>query len=59
MITAREFTGQDKEQLLGMVNEIKEYDANFEGMDDIGQIEDYGAFLKKLEKWKYWFDQGY
>lgn len=53
MITAREFTGQDKEQLLDMVNEIKEYDANFEGMDDIGQIEDYGAFLKKLEKWKY------
>ena len=53
MIIAREFTEQDKEQLFDMINETKEYDGNFEGMEDIGRIEDYDAFLKKLEVWKH------
>ena len=52
MIIAKEFTEQDKEQLLDMINEINGYDADFEGLDDIGRIEDYNVFLKKLEKWK-------
>ena len=53
MIIAKEFTEQDRERLLDMVNEINEYDANFEGMDHIGGIDDYNVFLKKLEKWKH------
>ena len=53
MIIAKEFNEQDKEQLLDMINEINEYDANFEGLDDIGRMEDYNVFLKKLEKWKH------
>ena len=53
MIIAREFAEQDKEQLLDMVNEINEYDADFEGFDVIRGIEDYNLFLKKLEKWKH------
>ncbi len=52
MIYAKEFMEQDKDQLFDMINEINEYDANFEGLDDIGRIEDYNVFLKKLEKWK-------
>ena len=39
MIIAKEFTEQDKEQLLDMINEINEYDADFEGLDDIGRID--------------------
>ena len=53
MIIAKEFTEQDKEQLLDMVNEVNEYDADFEGFDVISNIEDYDLFLKKLEKWKH------
>ena len=53
MIIAKEFTKQDKEQLLDMVNEINEYDADFEGLNIIRSIEDYNLFLKKLEKWKH------
>lgn len=53
MVIAREFTERDKEQLFGMIHETNEYDGNFEGMADIGRIEDYDAFLKKLEMWKY------
>ena len=52
MVIVREFTEQDRERLFDMIQEIKEYDADFEGMDDIGRIEDYDAFLMKLEKWK-------
>ena len=53
MVIVREFTEQDRERLFDMIQEIKEYDADFEGMDDIGRIEDYDAFLMKLEKWKH------
>ena len=53
MIIAKEFMEQDKEQLFDMINEINKYDADFEGVDDIGRIEDYNVFLKKLEKWKH------
>lgn len=53
MVIAKEFTEQDKDQLFDMINEINEYDANFEGLDDIGRIEDYDVFLKELEKWKH------
>ena len=53
MIITKEFTEQDKEQLFDMINEINEYDANFEGLDDIGKIEDYNVFLEKIEKWKH------
>lgn len=53
MIIAKEFAEQDKEQLLDMVNEISEYNADFEGLDIIRSIEDYDLFLKKLEKWKH------
>ncbi|MCM1283766.1 MAG: GNAT family N-acetyltransferase [Muribaculaceae bacterium] len=53
MVTAREFTEQDKAQLLAMVAEIKQCDANFEGLNDIENIGDYSLFLDKLEKWKH------
>ncbi len=44
---------QNKKQLLDMINEINEYDADFEGLEHVGKMEDYSAFLKELEKWKY------
>jgi len=53
MIMAREFTKSDEEQIINMVNEIKEYDCNFEGMDNIGRIEDFDKFLQLLEKNKH------
>lgn len=53
MIIAKEFAGQDKEQLFDMINEINEYDADFEGFDVIKSIEDYNLFLTELEKWKH------
>lgn len=53
MIIAKEFTEQDKDQLFDMIYEINEYDSNFEGLSDIGRIEDYNEFLKKSEKWKH------
>ncbi len=53
MIIAKEFTEQNKKQLLDMINEINEYDADFEGLEHVGKMEDYSAFLKELEKWKY------
>lgn len=53
MLVIREFTYSDKEQLLDMVNEINSYDGNFEGLNNIGRIEDYDEFLSKLEDNKY------
>ncbi len=53
MIIAKEFTEQNKKQLLDMINEINEYDADFEELEHVGKMEDYSAFLKELEKWKY------
>ena len=54
MIIAREFTEQDKEKLFDMINEINEYDADFEGLDDIGRIEDYNVFLNKFKESVMW-----
>ncbi len=49
MIIAKEFTEQNKKQLLDMINEINEYDADFEGLEHVGKMEDYSAFLRN---WK-------
>lgn len=53
MIIAREFTKSDEEQVTNLINEIKAYDGNFEGMDNIGRIEDFEEFLQMLEKNKH------
>lgn len=53
MIIAKEFTEQNKGQLLDMINEINEYGAEFEGLDHVGKMKDYNAFLRELEKWKH------
>ena len=53
MIIAREFIKSDKEQVINLINEIKAYDDNFEGMDNIGRIEDFDDFLQTLEKNKH------
>lgn len=50
MVIAREFTKNDKKELLEMVEEIKNYDDNFEGLTNIEIIDNYDEFLKKLEK---------
>ena len=53
MIIAREFTKSDEEQVTNLVDEIRTYDGNFEGMDNIGRIEDFDEFLQTLEKNKH------
>lgn len=53
MIIAREFIKSDQEQLTNLVDEIRAYDGNFEGMDNISTIEDFEDFLQMLEKNKY------
>lgn len=53
MIMAKEFTKKDKEQLLDMINEINNYDGNFEGLNNIKKIENFENFLNKLEENKY------
>lgn len=53
MLIAREFDKNDKDQLLEMVKEIKEYDNNFEGLNNISRIEDYDIFLENLKKNKH------
>ena len=50
MIIAREFTKSDEEQVTNLIDEISAYDDNFEGMDNIGRIEDFDEFLQTLEK---------
>ena len=49
MIIAREFTKSDEEQILNLIDEIRAYDSNFEGMDNIGRMENFDEFLKTLE----------
>lgn len=53
MLVAKEFELKDKESLLDMVDEINNFDANFEGLNNIKNIDNYEAFLLKLEKNKH------
>ena len=53
MLIAREFTKEDKDKLLEMVNEINELDGNFEGLNNIKNIDDFDEFLEKLERNKH------
>ncbi len=53
MLIAREFKKQDKIKLLDMINEINNFDSNFEGLTNISKIINYDKFLEKLEKNKH------
>lgn len=53
MLIAREFKKEDKLQLLDMINEINNFDSNFEGLSNIKKIDDYDSFLEQLEKNKH------
>lgn len=53
MLVAKEFDLNDKESLFDMVDEINNFDANFEGLNNIKNIDNYEAFLLKLEKNKH------
>ena len=53
MLVAKEFDLNDKESLLDMVDEINNFDANFEGLNNIKNIDNYEDFLLKLEKNKH------
>lgn len=53
MIEVREFTKSDEEQVRNLIDEINAYDGNFEGMDNIGRMEDFDEFLQTTEKNKY------
>ena len=53
MIVVRELKKNDEEQVTNLVDEIRAYDGNFEGMDNIGRIEDFDEFLQTLEKNKH------
>ena len=53
MLMAREFTSSDKEQLFNMIEEINNYDGNFEGLNNIGRLSDFDEFLNKLENDKH------
>ena len=41
MLIAREFKKQDKIKLLDMINEINNFDSNFEGLTNISKIINY------------------
>lgn len=53
MLVAKEFTKNDEIQLMNMVKEIISFDNDFEGLNNISDIENYNEFLDKLEKNKY------
>lgn len=53
MLIAREFKKEDKNQLLDMINEINNFDSNFEGLINISKIDSYDSFLEQLEKNKH------
>ena len=53
MLIAREFTKNDELAIMDMVDEINEYDANFEGLNNLSRITDFEEFLQKLEDNKY------
>lgn len=50
MLIAREFKKEDKVKLLDMINEINNFDGNFEGLTNISKIINYDTFLENLEK---------
>lgn len=53
MLTAREFTENDKEKILDMVDEINSFDGNYEGLNNIGRIDSFDDFFQNLEDNKY------
>lgn len=50
MLIVREFKKEDKIKLLNMINEINNFDGNFEGLTNISKIISYDTFLENLEK---------
>ncbi len=53
MIVARELNKEDKTKLLDMIDEINNFDGNFEGLTNISKIINYDMFLENLEKNKH------
>lgn len=53
MLIAREFKKEDKVKLLTMIEEINNFDGNFEGLINISKIINYDTFLESLEKNKH------
>ena len=53
MLVAREFKKEDKTKLLDMINEINNFDCNFEGLENISKQVTYDSFLEQLEKNKH------
>ena len=53
MIIVREFIKIDEDQITNFVDEIRSYDGNFEGLENISRIENFEDFLKTLEKNKH------
>ncbi len=53
VLIAREFSKEDNGKLFELIKEVKEYDGNFEGIDDIRNVTDYDMFLKDLERRKH------
>lgn len=49
MLIAREFTKDDEQKVLEMINEIRQIDNNFEGLSNMKDADNYEEFLKKLE----------
>ncbi len=49
MLVAREFTIDDKNEIIDMVNEIRQVDNNFEGFTNIKDADNYEEFLRELE----------
>ena len=47
----REFNSSDKELFLDFVNEVRNYDNNFEGFK-VGNIDDFDLFLDKVNRGK-------
>ena len=50
MLIAREFKKQDKIKLLDMINEINNFDSNFEGLTNISKIINYDKIFGKTRK---------
>ena len=47
----REFNSSDKELFLDFVNEVRNFDNNFEGFK-VGNIDDFDLFLDKVNRGK-------
>ena len=50
-MVVREFNSSDKELFLDLVNEVRNYDNNFEGFK-VGNIDDFDLFLDKVNRGK-------